>query len=309
LSAYPHDLGNRHSYNLFLAYSYAHIQRPDSAAYFFSLVEKANIAATDSLPYFATRSYIDETKRDYPAAYEDLKTAYILNEKNLREKTRNQLYRIDKQYDLTEKQKENLQLKIANQNKELLISAMVILLLGASIFFLIVRNKSKRRQAELETKNKKLQYEMELRKLESRQKHDLLLNKLKQKLELTLEFRRMQDRPAAIEKQEEIMERIIRTVILQKTEWEYYVKEVDELSGNKLRKVQEKYKGVTKSDLIVMALLYLGISIVDSCLLLGMTKETMYTRRKRIRKHLEIEDQTELEEWLSANIKPVEEKL
>jgi hypothetical protein len=39
--------------------------------------------------------------------------------------------------------------------------------------------------------------------------------------------------------------------------------------------------------------------------LLGMTKETMYTRRKRIRKHLEIGDHAELEEWLSANTKPV----
>lgn len=307
--AYKVDLRNQNLYNLYLSYTYAQLQMPDSATYFLRLAEKAKEGIKDSLAYFVSGSYIKGVNRDYRSAYQDLKKAYFLNEKSYERKVKNQLYRIDKQYDLTEKQKENLELKVANQNKELLISATVILLLGACVFSLIIRNKSKRRQAKLETKNKELQYEMEVRKLENKQKYDLLLSKLKQKLALTLEFRRMQDHPTPIEKQEEIMERIIRAVILHKTEWDYYVKEVDELSGNKLKAIQEKYKEVTKSDLIVVALLYLGINITDSCLLLGMTKETMYTRRKRIRKRLEIGEHTELEEWLSANIKPVEETL
>ncbi len=300
--AYNHDQANQEIHNIFLSYCYAQIQKPDSAAYYLRLVENSKSRIQDSLAYYASRSYINATRKNYQQAYEDAKKAYILNEKNFQGKIKDQLYRIDKQYDLTEKQKENLELKIANQGKVLLISATVILLLGACIFSIIIRNKSKRRQAELETKNKKLQYEMEVKKLEHQKKHDLLLAKLKQKLELTLEFRRMQNRPAAIEKQEEIMDRIIRTVILHKGEWDYYVKEVDELSGNKLQEMQEKHKDVTKSDLIVIALLYLGINIGDSCLLLGMAKETMYTRRKRIRKHLEIADETELEEWLAATL-------
>jgi len=45
-------------------------------------------------------------------------------------------------------------------------------------------------------------------------------------------------------------------------------------------------------------------NIAHSFLLPGMTKEIMYTRRKRMRRHLEIPDQAELGEWLSANIRP-----
>lgn len=302
------DSTNRNLYNIYLSYTYVQIQKADSASYFLRLAERSKEGIQDSLAYFLSRSYIGGTRKDYRQAFEDFQRAYFFNEKDLQKKEQNQLYRIDRQYDLTEQQNENLELKVANQNKTLLISAMVILLLGLFIFFLIKRSKSKRRRAQLEARNKALQYEMELRRIESKQKQELLLEKLKQKLALTLQFRKIQDRPLPVEKQGEIMDQIIQAVVLHKKEWEYYTNEVNELSGNGLTKLQETHPCLTKSDLIVIALIYLGIGISDSCLLLNMNKETMYTRRKRIRKHLSIDEQTELEKWLLHHL-PVMEKV
>ena len=68
---------------------------------------------------------------------------------------------------------------------------------------------------------------------------------------------------------------------------------------NGITKMKSEYKELTIADLIVIALISLQVSITDACNLLDMTKNTMYTRRGTIKKRLKLNEDTNLEKWLS----------
>ena len=49
---------------------------------------------------------------------------------------------------------------------------------------------------------------------------------------------------------------------------------------------------------MVIALICLKVCIYDSCSLLAMEKNTMYKRRKIIKKKLELDADTDLDKWI-----------
>jgi hypothetical protein len=284
----------------FLAYIYSILNLPDSASFYLKIANKEKGDSELELLKNLAGAGVFENRNDFKQAYHLIESAYLNQDTVFRNKLQSQLYKIDKQFDLSEKEKENANLKIANRTKIIWITVLIILLLIILLLFQRRNNQNKEKQTMLEIKQQKLEFELKEKELENSKKHELLLAKLQQKIELTLHFNKIQHGVLNPKKQEEFVESMINQLILVKSEWQYYIDETNSLFNNKIVDLNDKYTSLTPSDIIVIVLISLGIDISDSCSLLNLSKETMYMRRKRIKKHLGID--VDLEEWIKQNI-------
>ena len=160
-----------------------------------------------------------EDNKDFKRAYYMIENAYINQDTIFRNKLRSQTYRIDKQFDLSEKEKENAKLKIANRTKIIWIAALIILVLITVLLFQQRDSRNKEKQSALEINQQKLEFELREIQLENSKKHELLLAKLQQRIEMTLRFNKIQQGAFDPKKQEEFIETLTKQMILAKNEW------------------------------------------------------------------------------------------
>lgn len=284
----------------FLAYVYSGLNMPDSAFFYLTIADKEKGDAELEILKNLTGAGVYEDNKDFKQAYLSMESAYINQDTIFRNKLRSQTYRIDKQFDLSEKEKENAKLKIANRTKIIWIAALIILVLITVLLFQQRDSRNKEKQSALEINQQKLEFELREIQLENSKKHELLLAKLQQRIEMTLRFNKIQQGAFDPKKQEEFVEMLTKQMILAKNEWEYYIDETNSLFNNRIEELKDKCTELTPSDIIVIVLISLGIDISNACVLLNSSKETMYIRRKRIKKRLGID--IDLEEWIKVNI-------
>jgi len=281
----------------FLCDIYSNINKPDSATFYWEIARKEK-REDDQLLKYLCGAQVYENRKDFKQAYYFINKAYCKQDSISQNSQKKQLLRIDSQFDLSQKEKANSELKINNRNKIIWIGFLIILLLITLVILQRVNALHKKKQAELVLKQQKIEFELREKELELRIKHDSLLYKLQQRIEMTLRFKKLQQGGTSPRKQEEFIELIIKQVVLAENEWQYYIDESNLLYNNEITDLQDKYTELTQADIFVVILTALGISISDSCILLNMSKETMYTRRKRIKKRLKIDADTDLEEWI-----------
>lgn len=284
----------------FLAYVYSGLNMPDSASFYLSIANKEKGDTELEILKNLTGAGIFEDDKDFKQAYLSMESAYLNQDTIFRNKLRSQTYRIDKQFDLSEKERENAKLKIANRTKIIWIGALIILVLITVLLFQRRDSRNKQKHTALEIQQQKLEFELREMQLENSKKHELLLAKLQQRIEMTLRFNKIQQGAFDPKKQEEFIEILTKQMILAKNEWEYYIDETNSLFNNRIEELKDKYTELTPSDIIVIVLISLGIDISNSCILLNSSKETMYIRRKRVKKRLRID--VDLEEWIKINI-------
>lgn len=284
----------------FLAYLYSQINQPDSAIYYLKIANEEKGDKESEIFNELAKAGVYENRKDFKQAYFAVEKAYLMQDTVFRKKIKDQLYKIDKQYDLSEKERENAELKITNRNVIIGIGFLVIVVLIVLLMFQRTNIRNKKKQTELGIKQQKTEFELKENKLENKKKQALLSSKLQQRMEMTVRFNKLQQSFYEPEKQTEFIESMTNQTILTKAEWKNYIKEANSVFDNKIDYLREKHKELTDTDFIVIVLIALGIDISDSCVLLKMSKETMYIRRKRVKKRLGIED--DLEKWIQQNI-------
>ena len=119
---------------------------------------------------------------------------------------------------------------------------------------------------------------------------------------MTIRFNKLQKSFREPQKQTEFMELLTSQFVLDKSEWENYTGEANNIFDNKIYALQQKFTELTASDMIVIVLICMGLDISDTCILLNTSKETMYIRRKRIKKRLNIDANEDLEMWIKQTI-------
>ena len=72
--------------------------------------------------------------------------------------------------------------------------------------------------------------------------------------------------------------------------------------NNSLERLSELYPAITQADKIVVSLILLQLNISDSCIVLGLTKNTMYRRRNTIKERLGLDKSMDLEIWLMSQM-------
>jgi tetratricopeptide (TPR) repeat protein len=286
----------------FLSVVYSKLNKPDSARYYLHIsMADTNDTKSKTLKYMAG-AYVAKGEGNQNLAFKYMEKAYLNRDSDFQKNIHSQLYRIDKQYDLTQKERENEHLIIANRNKVIMIGVLLIMFLMAVIILLLLSIREKKNQAEYLIEKQSLEYDIKAKEVEIEQKRNLLISKLQNKAENTLRFNRVKLGISKQENLESFIEEIIRQSILTGTEWQYYIDEINIIFKNKITILSDINSDLTQSDFIIIALICLGLDVFDSCKLLNMTLSTMYTRRKRIKKRIGLNSDIDLDKWIEVNI-------
>jgi len=310
LKAYRHNIEYRSShFAALLSYDYSMLNKPDSARYYLQLSLADTLDTKNSVTKYLAMAYVAQNKGEHDKAFEYFKTAYILRDSTLQQSLESQIHRIDRQYDLSEKEKENANLKIANRNKIIIISLLIIIVLVLFMVALIIRNRHKRKQSEHEIENQRIIYKYQAQKFENDQKRELLLAKLQNRIDNTLRLNQLKVGLLQQEKHDAFMEEIMKQAVISENEWQYYIDEVNQLYDGKILKLTKSHKTLTPADMMVIALICLHKDITDCCSLLGMSLNTMYVRRKRIKKRIELDADIDLDKWIMDNVAQYDEEV
>ncbi len=289
-------------YSAHLAYVYSKLNMNDSADYYLKISLKDTVNSPLKIIWLHAAALISKNALNYKKAYYYLEKSYDRRDSTYQDNMRSQLYKIDKQFDLTQKEKENVKLISDNQSKLIWITLLVILILFGTIVFLFVSNRIKQKNAKLELEKQYLQFESETVKNQNSQKRELLQVKLKENLTNTLEFNKLKKSFEDSEKRTEFYTQLAKQSMLSADVWPYYIEQANYIFDNGIDEIKKLHPELSKTDLIVIALIGLKIPIGDSFILLNMSKNTMYVRRKTIKKRLGLGPDIDLESWIQTNM-------
>ena len=302
LKGYHYFPTYRYYYAAYLAYLYSKLNKIDSANYYLNI----SLTGPKNSPYkiigLHAAALIAKSRSDYKNAYHYLEKSYTFRDSIFREDIKSQVHIIDMQYDSTKKEKDNTALKIANQTKIIWIALLAVGFLILAILFLLIRNNYKQKQADDEKEKQGLKFKHETTEIQNRQKRELLLAKTQHKVENTLAFNKLTKDLMTPGKKEKFLEEITKQSTLSEKDWPVFIEEVDNLFESRISKLIEEFPELTDNDCVVIALICLRINIPNSCLLLNMSKNTIYNRRKTIKDRLELDADTDLEKWIVAKI-------
>lgn len=303
LQGYRHLSSKKAELATFLSIIYSSLNRLDSANYYLR-VSLADTIVNDKSKVLKllARAYLSKEKENHKQASEYFEKAYLKRDSVFQQSIRSQLYRIDKQYDLSKKEKENATLKIANRNNAIWMALLIIAVLSTLIILLLINIRYKKKQIINEMEKHRLELEIKTKQIENDQKRELLLSKLQSKIENSVRFNRLNNGLLQQNKQEAFIEEITKQSVISEKEMQYYIDEANKLFDGRITKLAEANPLLTLNDLIVITLICLQVDIFDSCTLLNISQNTMYMRRKRIKKHLGLADNASMEKWVKQNV-------
>lgn len=289
-------------YVAILSYVYSRLNRPDSAQFYLHLAFKDSLYKKSDYIRYVAGAYVSKACNDYQQAFHHLESAYLLRDSLYQKEISSQLYRIDIQYDVAGKERENARLKIQNRNNVILIAVLIIVALIILIVSLLVRAQFKKKRNMLDLENQKIRFEMERKELENVQHRKLQLSKLQNKIENTLWFNKLQLGLKQQDKFDIFMSEITKQSIISEGEWNLYIDEGKRIFGSNFSDLSANHPALTYADLKVIALICFEIDIADSSSLLGLSIQTLYHRRNIIKNRLGLEPETNLETWIRENV-------
>jgi hypothetical protein len=291
----------RKFYASYLAYVYSKLNQPDSAKYYL----KISLNDTTHTPYKLIELYaaelIAKDDKDYKRAYSFLEKSYLLRDSIFRETIKSQLYKIDQKYNLSVKEKENAELQLTIRNSLIAIGILIIVILCVVFIASSIFNKARLSNAQNTLDKERLEHDNEMYRTTNAQKQEIILLKLNQNIANTLKFNELKKTFKSTGKKEEFYEQLAKQSMMTEDVWKQYIDDVNYLYDNRISQLKDKFE-LTKTDLIVIVLMCLKVSLINSCILLNMERQTMYQRRKTIKKRLALSVETDLEQWINENI-------
>ena len=281
----------------FLAFTYSKMHKTDSAEYYMAVAKTDKSNANKSLLHLA-QAYIEKNKGNFEVTAAYLEKAYLSRDSLYMQNSHNQLYRIDKQYDATQKDMKIADLNIANRNKQIFIAMLVILVLSGFVILLLIINRVKRQQTKHALEKQQLDYEINEKQTKIEQNRILQRSKLQNKIDNTLKLNKLKVGLLQQDKHAEFMAEITRQAVISEKECQYYIDEVNMIYAGKISSLEEKFTNLTASDKIVIALIVLKIDISDCCSLLNLDQSALYARRKRVKTRMNLSKEENLERWV-----------
>lgn len=303
LSSFHNSPNKNNNLSVSLSFIYSKLNMADSAIYYSKFIQNSKQDKNILLLNYLTRAYIASCEKKNDSAFNFMETAYELQDSIYKQSIREQLIRVDKQYDLSKKEAEKAKLEIQNQKNIILIAFLSIMILAILLILLFITNLNKKRQDQLIIEKQKLEFDVKAKQVENDKNLKILLTELQNKIDNTLHFKRIQSNLAKVEKKEEFIAEITRQSVLNNIERQFYIYEADKLFDGRIMNLKSDFPQLTDSDLIVISLICIGIDITNSILLLDYANiNTMYIRRNRIKKHLGLDKSTDLEKWLRKQV-------
>lgn len=302
ISAFNKIHTERKTTALLIAYAYSKLNMPDSARFYTNYNANNQMDNNSKFLQNVANAYVSKCEGKPDSAFQFFENAYNLREKIYKQNIKEQLIRIDKQYDLSKKEAERAKLEIENREKIIVISILSVLILVGLLIHLQVRNRNKLKQNHLLLEQQTLKHELENKKHENSQNIALLQANMLNKIENTLKFKRLQIGLINKGKLDEFQNEITQQSIISESDLNLYMHEADKLFNSNISNLKTEFPQLTNIDLIVISLICLGMDLNNCCILLAISLNTLYARRKRIRAHLCIEINVNLDQWLVSKI-------
>lgn len=186
---------------------------------------------------------------------------------------------ISQQYDLTKEKEKTMLAQLARQRERLMLATIVIILSIITIVLLIVYYQYKMRSQQ---KIQKQASDIVTLTAQNEAKKEALRAKLNSYIQQS--------------QQEHISAQLTKGY--SPDELEQIKAEFELIYDNRLYSLQQQFNNLTESDIYVIMLIVLGYDIQDCCILLNMKKTTLWQRRKRIKQHLGLEAEADMDLWL-----------
>lgn len=293
----------QYRYNAFLAYIYCSLNQMDSALYYFN-INKSDLNTTklrflNNVAGMAVEKY----RKNYQKALDYSITALQEKDSLFKQNMETRIYTIDKEFDYTAKDKENLILKISNRNRiiwifSLTIFVLVIVIIASSVIYM-----NRKSIMIKEHEHQQLESNLQILKETHEQKKQFLLNKLQNRTQNTLYLKKLEMGLKDEKKIEEFKDKITQQSIISEKDWMEFIQEADHFLDEKISHLAMKFPTLKENDMKIIILICLNYDITDCCTLLDTQKNTLYHRRVLIKERLNLEKSTDLNQWLMEYIK------
>ena len=215
-------------------------------------------------------------------------------------------YAIAKQYDDIMEREE----KLRQQEKQhelklgLAVAAATILALAlvVTILSLLYHRKKQKHLLELqreETEKQQLQaqHQLELQRQQAEKDllqteldaaHEMMKDKLRQRLDITKRFQLDKFKGKTTEELPEWVRQLIEmTTFTNEKQWLLFRDEYNQATHGELNNLKQQYPALTEADLQYIALSTLGLTVEEMCILLGTTNRTIWNRKQTVKAKLE----------------------
>ena len=233
-------------------------------------------------------------------AYETLLSLYNKQSGEIEASGMARTFTIAEQFDNASAREQNLQLQVEKQRLWMaLFVVLVVILVGLIVLVIIASRRRTRRlvqEAEQQMQIDRLHAEVEIRRAS-------MGRLLAQRIQLSKSMQESMKRHKEDNVPAWVQEFVETNLVMTDEQWNAFQQEFNANYGNVLVRLKKEHPQLTASDLQVIALTVLGIDISDICRLLNLTKRTVWGRRLRIKDHLGLTSENQLDEWLLAHMR------
>lgn len=243
--------------------------------------------------------YLHQTGHDHEA-FEQIHSLYENLSAQLEADGRVRSFAIAQRFDNAAEREKNLRLEIQQQRLYAtlaIVIAIMLIVLSAILITSVILASKRRIQRQIE----KMAAEAEINRLKNELalRQQRIRNVLMQRVELSKSLQASTIHHKDEGELPEWAKAFIETNIFQTEEqWITFKKEFNEAYEGLLDQLKEEHPALTAVDQQVIALILLEMDISDICLLLNQAKRTVWSRRLRIKEHLGLSENEQLDDWL-----------
>lgn len=233
-------------------------------------------------------------------AYETLLSLYNKQSGEIEASGMARTFTIAEQFDNQSAREQNLQLQVEKQRLYMALFAVLLVILVGLIVLVIV---SSRRRSERLVEATEHQMQIERLHAEVEIRRSSMGRLLAQRIQLSKSMQESMKRHKEDKVPVWVQEFVETNLIMTDEQWASFQDEFNANYGQFLKRLKQEHPALTASDLQVIALTVLGVDISDICRLLNLTKRTVWGRRLRIKDHLGLTTENQLDEWLQAHMR------
>lgn len=270
-----------------LATIYLYQNQLDSFAHYVKMWAVDTIHDTDTKnKYCELQAQYLYKKGDYKRAYERITQLYTSQYEQMKKQNKLHTYRIAHEYELSKEHERTMQLLIERQRLVMWFSLLCFIIFVAGAIITYRYHKVRKERTALA--------------LENQAKEKVLVRQLSEQVSITHAIQKQQLYHTSAKKTEQWLQEVQAQWRFTNTEnWERYLNEFDNCHDHLLDRLKTENPRLTDSDLQYITLHLLGFNTKDISILLDVTPPTLWTRRQRIKEHLNVEINN-LDQWIST---------
>ncbi len=290
---------NRYAYDL-VRYNLRE-KRLDDAGHYLNILAADTTERNWSRDKYAyLLSHYQHARGQHARAYETLLSLYNKQSGEIEATGMTRTFTISEQFDNASAREQNLQLQVEKQRLWLaLFIVVLVILVGLIVLLVIASHRRAMRMVEATEKEMQIQRlhaEVEIRRAS-------MGRLLAQRIQLSKNMQESMKRHKEDKVPIWVQEFVKTNLVMNDEQWASFQQEFNANYGNFLVRLKQEHPALTPSDLQVIALTVLGVDISDICRLLNLTKRTVWGRRLRIKDHLGLTSDNQLDEWLLAHMR------